>query len=233
MIRNVDFPMKLSYLCAMPQKRPIRTGTVRTRRGILNLLKEAGPSDSSALARRLRVSSMAVRQHLYGLRDEGLVTYEEERRPLGRPAKVWRLMPEADRFFRDDHASLAINLIENIKRVFGQKGLDRLLCQWRRQRGDSLERQMPKRGSLRKLLTALVTLRKNDGYLAEMQELDDGSFLFLENHCAIRAAASVCGGLCAVEESLLSRALGHSAKIMRTEHILKGDRRCAYRITVA
>ena len=217
----------------MPQRSARKTGTVRTRRGILNLLKETGPSDSSALARKLRVSSMAVRQHLYGLRDEYLVTYEEERRPLGRPAKVWRLMPEADRFFRDDHANLAVSLIDSIRNVFGQKGLDRLLSQWRKRRGESLLRQMPQSGSLQGRLTALVALRRDDGYLAEMQKLDDGSFLFLENHCTIRAAASACSGLCAVEESLLSKMLGRGAKVMRTEHILRGDRRCAYRITVA
>lgn len=38
---------------------------------------------------------MAVRQHLYGLADEKLVTSEEEARPMSRPAKLWRLTPAA------------------------------------------------------------------------------------------------------------------------------------------
>ena len=53
---------------------------------ILLQLKSKGPQQAAQIAKRLDVTAMAIRQHLYALRDGGLVTYEDERRKVGRPA---------------------------------------------------------------------------------------------------------------------------------------------------
>ena len=63
-------------------------GGSRARR-IVKLLKTEGAMDSASLAARLGVTAMAVRQHLYALQQEKLVTAEERPVPLGRPAKFW------------------------------------------------------------------------------------------------------------------------------------------------
>ena len=52
--------------------------------------------DSASLAERLQVTAMAVRQHLYALQQEKLVSAEERPVPLGRPAKFWKLTKDAD-----------------------------------------------------------------------------------------------------------------------------------------
>ena len=49
-------------------------GERKTRRAITKLLKTEGPIDSAQLAERLGLTAMAVRQHLYALQREGLVT---------------------------------------------------------------------------------------------------------------------------------------------------------------
>src|SRR3546814_14281071 len=66
---------------------------------------------------------MAVRQHIYDLAGEGLVTHEAEARAVGRPAKLWRLTPAADRFFPDGHAEFTVVLIHSMKHAFGAEGL--------------------------------------------------------------------------------------------------------------
>src|SRR5262245_21027752 len=83
----------------------------KTRRAIVKLLKAEGPLDSSRLAKKLRLTAMAVRQHLYALERENLVNAEERRVPIGRPAKYWQLTPEADRLFPDAYAELSVSLI--------------------------------------------------------------------------------------------------------------------------
>ncbi len=50
---------------------------------ILLQLKTKGPQAAAQIARRLGVTAMAIRQHLYALRDDGLVTYDDERRKVG------------------------------------------------------------------------------------------------------------------------------------------------------
>ena len=69
--------------------------------------------------------------------------------------------------------------------------------------------------------------------MAECSRMPDGSMLLAENHCPICAAASTCQGLCREELSLFRAVLGDKARVERTDHILAGARRCAYRITAA
>src|ERR1700730_5793439 len=98
-----------------------------TRRAIVKLLKTDGPLDSAQLAKRLRLTPMAVRQHLYALQDEKLVTAEERPVPVGRPAKYWHLTREADRLFPDAYAELNVALIDALEDAFGAKGVERVL----------------------------------------------------------------------------------------------------------
>ena len=87
--------------------------------------------------------------------------------------------------------------------------------------------------SLEDRVGRLAAVRTREGYMAEWRRLDDASFLLAENHCPICAAAATCQGLCREELSLFSAVLGDKARVERTDHILAGARRCAYRITTA
>ncbi len=97
------------------------------RRAVIDKLKLEGPLDAEELAQGLGVSAMAVRQHLYSLAEEGLVAYAEESRPVGRPAKLWRLTPAAEAFFPDGHQELALDLIDSLRQAFGEAGLETIL----------------------------------------------------------------------------------------------------------
>src|SRR4029453_15990239 len=102
-------------------------GERKTRRSIVKLLKTEGPIDSAQLAERLGLTAMAVRQHLYALQREGLVTAEVRPVPIGRPAKFWRLTPDADHLFPEAYAELSVALIDSVKDAFGDEGLERVL----------------------------------------------------------------------------------------------------------
>src|SRR5205085_4169338 len=104
-----------------------RPAESKTRRAIVKLLKTEGALDSARLAKRLRITPMAVRQHLYALQKEKMVIAEERPVPLGRPAKYWRLTKDADRLFPDAYAELSVALISAVGETFGSSGIDRLL----------------------------------------------------------------------------------------------------------
>ncbi len=187
--------------------------------------------DSQELSERLGVSAMAVRQHLYALQDEQLVTYQEESRAMGRPAKLWQLTPAADRLFPDGYAELTLSLIDSVREAFGEAGLDRLLDVKTGHQIAAYQALLSTQEELRQRLEALASLRTNEGYMAEIQSLDDGSFLLIENHCPICAAATACTGLCARELEVFGRVLGQGVTVERTEHIVAGARRCVYRVS--
>ncbi|HEY9641207.1 MAG TPA: metalloregulator ArsR/SmtB family transcription factor, partial [Coleofasciculaceae cyanobacterium] len=192
----------------------------RTRRAIVQLLKQEGRLDAETLASHLGITAMAVRQHLYALQDEQLVTYQEESRPMGRPAKLWQLTAAADRFFPDGYAELTLSLLNSVKQAFGEAGLDHLLEVRSQRQLESYNQQMKGKRSLKQRLNKLVELRTHEGYMAEVQAQVDGSFLLIENHCPICAAATACTGLCAKELEIFQAVLGDDTHIQRVEHII-------------
>jgi predicted ArsR family transcriptional regulator len=215
----------------MSEKTQQPTGERRTRRAIVKLLKTDGPLGSAQLAERLGLTAMAVRLHLYALQSEGLVTAEERPVPVGRPAKFWRLTREADRHFPEAYAELSVALIDAMQETFGAEGLDRVLAsRCARQRADYAKR-IRRADPLEKRLRELAQVRTEEGYMAEVRPEEDGSFLLIENHCPICAAANACQGFCATELDLFRSVLGPGVAVERVEHIVSGDRRCAYRVT--
>ena len=74
-------------------------------------------------------------------------------------------------------------------------------------------------------------MRADAGYVAEVIDDPDGrGVLLVEHHCPICAAATSCPGLCSSELELFRTVLGPQVSVERTQHLLGGDRRCAYRI---
>jgi len=210
-----------------------KSDLVPSRQTILRLLKQQGPRDAEALASHLGISAMAVRQHLYALHTQKLVTYQEQPRPVGRPAKMWSLTSAADRFFPDAHAALTVNLLNAAEQTFGEEGVNRVVLQCAQQQLETYKSRIPTRASLPKRLETLISIRNEEGYMAEVHRQQDGSFLLIENHCAISAAANVCPRLCDAELEVFRAILGEGVVIERTEHMMMGARRCAYHIRPA
>ena len=196
------------------------------------LLKAKGPQTAARMAERLGVTTMAVRQHLAVLQQEGLVDYVDEKRKIGRPARVWRLTPKANDRFPDHHAELAVGMLKAVKITFGEAGLERLIAASTRQQIDAYRARMPGPGTpLKQRVAALAKIRRDEGYMAEWRRVGDGTIEFLQNHCAIDSAARFSGMLCSGELSLFRAVLGDGVSVERFEYLHSGDRRCAYRIS--
>ena len=201
------------------------------------LLKTKGPQTAARMAERLGVTTMAVRQHLAVLQEEGLVDYVDERRKVGRPAvgrpaRVWHLTPKANDRFPDRHAELAVGMLQAVQSAFGEEGLERLINARTQQQIETYRASMPGPGtSLEQRVAALARIRRDEGYMAEWRRVRDGTIEFLQNHCAIDSAARFSGMLCSGELSLFRAVLGDGVSVERFEYLHSGDRRCAYRIS--
>jgi predicted ArsR family transcriptional regulator len=198
---------------------------------ILHLLKMQGAQTAGGLAERLGVSPMAVRQHLQALKAGNWVVYQEERRPLGRPVKLWQLAPRSRDRFPDSHADLMVDLLRSIETVFGAKGIDQLMLDRKQRQIQTYLTKVTDIPSWQQKVQKLAHLRTQEGYMAEVIEQSGGALLLVENHCPICAAAQNCQKLCTTELDVFRSVLGTSVTVERIEHILQGDRRCAYRVT--
>ncbi len=202
----------------------------RTRKAILDILKQEGPQDSKTLATRLGVTAMGVRQHLYTLQKEQLLTYTEQPRPMGRPAKLWELTPASSKFFPDGNSELLVEMIDLVSKVYGEKALPELIQARAENQLTLYQQQLKDCHSLAEKLQTLADIRTGEGYMAEVQQREDGAYLLIENHCPICVAAQTCQNFCSAELNLFQRILKTEATVQRIEHILEGQRRCVYEI---
>ena len=202
------------------------------RPAVLALLKREGPVSADALAEKLGITAMAVRQHLYGLSEEGLASHTEETRGRGRPVKLWHTTEKANAQFADSHSALAADLIVQMRKAFGDEVLDKLLKLRTVEQEKVYRAETDTKSSLKARLEALAKIRAREGYMAEVKkDPETGAWLLVENHCPVCAAARLCTGLCREELALFQRVLGKDLRVERITHILSGAARCAYRVT--
>ena len=216
----------------MAPARPPPPSAPTGRAAVLDLIKREGPISADSAAQSLGITAMAVRQHLAALEAAGEAAFAEEARPRGRPVKLWRATDRAAARFADGHAALAGDLIVQVRKAFGEDGLDRLLKLRNAELELGYRARADKAASLKGKLEALARIRSAEGYMAEVRrEPETGDWLLVENHCPVCAAARLCTGLCREELALFQRVLGRHVKVERISHILAGAGRCAYRVT--
>jgi predicted ArsR family transcriptional regulator len=202
----------------------------RSRDRILFHLKTRGSQTAAGVGSRLGMTSAGARQHLLKLETAGMVESEDQRQGRGRPRKYWRLTQRGHDRFPDRHSDLTLDLLQSMRDVFGNRGLEKLIEHRESASVVAYRKLVGERRPLHQKLAALAEIRSREGYMASVAEDARERFLFVENHCPICAAAAACQGLCRSELAIFRAVLGTDVTVERIDHILAGARRCAYRI---
>lgn len=193
---------------------------------VLYLLKTRGPLTAQGLGEIMGMTAMAARKHLDSLAGQNLVTSEDRREGVGRPARYFSLTDEGHGRFPDRHGDITVQLLEGVRELFGDAGIDQLIARRERASEAQYREQLTGR-SLADRMAILAHLRRGEGYMAEAVPLE-GMWALVENHCPICAAARTCQGFCRSELELFQRCLGEDVSVERSEHLLAGARRCVY-----
>jgi predicted ArsR family transcriptional regulator len=197
----------------------------------LVLLKTRGPQTAAELGKVTGVTGEAARQQLVRLAADGLVVATAEPRGVGRPAQVWGLTAAGNARFPDAHAELTAHLIRSIRSQLGEAVLDRLIESRTAESKAAYAAELNGATDLGERVARLAAARTREGYMAESRA-EGGGYVLVENHCPICVAATACQGFCRAELETFREVLGPAATVERTEHIVAGDRRCAYRIAL-
>lgn len=193
------------------------------------LLKTKGPQPLVSLAKDLNVSTEGARFQLIKLSSEGLVETHTESKGKGRPQQVWSLTSLGHARFPDTHAELTVRLIRKMQDTLGEAALLEVI---EANGKDGQQKYLHKLNGIRDLegrVSGLAKIRDEEGYMADYSKDGEG-YLLVENHCPICAAATACLGFCRSELETFQTVLGDGVSVERVEHIVKGGRRCAYRI---
>lgn len=201
-----------------------------SRQRLLQQLKTAGQQPAAQVADALGLSLMGAHKQLAQLAEEGLLHWQDEAAGVGRPRRLWRLSEAGHALFPDRHGELTVQLIREVRTLFGEAALERLVDTRERDAEQRYQAVLAPCRSLRGALQALAAEREREGYMARL-ERDGADWLLIEDHCPICAAAQVCQGFCRSELALFQRCLAPWAEVQRTEHQMAGARRCAYRVS--
>jgi predicted ArsR family transcriptional regulator len=196
---------------------------------LLHRLKQLAPVSADRLARELGISSQAVRQQLAALTADGLVeaTRSKGQGP-GRPQALWQVTSAAAGYFADAYQEFLVELLELLAAHHGAGELEQLLAGRTARQLDSYRAQISA-VTLSARLEQLAQLRARDGYMAEVQP-QNGELMLIEHHCPLQSVAHRHRALCDEEQRLFENLLGEGIGVERCEHVLKGAKRCSYRI---
>ena len=215
---------------------------MNTADNVLFLLKTRGPQTAQKLAELLELTSMGARRQLESAQEKGLVGFEDVADKVGRPSRRWHLTEAGHARFPDRHADLTLQMIQQVRTLFGEEGMEKLITARERDseaaylaalaaaeaEAEAATPQAAPQPALAARVQALARARDAEGYMAETEVQPDGSLLLIENHCPICAAAASCQGFCRSELQVFQRVLGEGCRVERAEHLLSGARRCVY-----
>jgi predicted ArsR family transcriptional regulator len=200
---------------------------------ILLLLKTRGPQTAQVLAGLMGLTAMGVRRQLEAAVDDGLVRFQDSPGKVGRPVRRWMLSDRGNARFPDRHAELTLDLIQGVRMLFGETGLEQLIARREEASERAYRERIDATAPLDNRVAALAAARTLEGYMADTEPRVDGSVLLHENHCPICTAARACQQFCRSELAVFRRVLGPGTVVVRIEHQLEGARRCSYLVSEA
>ena len=177
----------------------------------------------------MEVTVEGARFHLLKLEKEGLIQSQRESKGRGRPKQIWSLTEKGNNRFPNTHDKLSANLIHLMKEALGDDAVDKVIDRHQQSLQERYSSEIDQNGNLEDRIAQLVQLRSSDGYMAEYLKESD-HYLFIENHCPICSAATVCQGFCRAEIDTFKSVLGDNVEVERIDHIVEGARRCSYKI---
>lgn len=201
-----------------------------SRSAIIDLLKVNGGMSVEHLAQELKVSKVCVRRHLSLLERDGLISYEEERHERGRPRFIYRLTDKASCLFPQIYDEFAREILQHLKRQYGEDGLESVLRGRADEMIDQLRSELDGLGFDEKV-KAMTRVINNKGYLADARRLKDGSYRLRQRNCPTENVAAVYPKVCDEEVRVYREALG--SEVLRECRIVDGARMCEFKIAPA
>lgn len=202
----------------------------RTRRSILEYLKQHGRASLDELAQESGLAPMTVRGHLTVLERDGLIDYAEERGKVGRPRFVYSLTDQGHDLFPKSYHVLCNRILDALRLIETDAATlaTQIAEQWVGEHAAQLEGK-----GFDERVHALAAIRTDEGAMAEIEK-DADDYLLHQRHCpASCVAARHPDVICAAEIGYIRRALtssGQNVSVERVSWIQNGDATCTYRI---
>jgi predicted ArsR family transcriptional regulator len=194
----------------------------------LDLIRREGPLTVVDLARRLGVTSTAVRNRLTRLLGSGMVERLTEHGARGRPRHMYQASVEAHKRLGQNYADLAVVLWDELMQTVPDRKLRRLIFGRITERMAELYRSQVTGEEWEGRLIQLGTLLHDRGIEAEVVRGGDGGMtpVLKQHSCPYYELAEADRSICALERKMFEKVLGRGLRLSQCR--LDGHRSCDF-----
>ncbi|MEO5915340.1 MAG: winged helix-turn-helix transcriptional regulator [Luteolibacter sp.] len=178
-------------------------------RAVLEELKLSGGLPVSELARQVNASYMAVKQHCEELKKIGYLDRSRiPRTAVGRPEIFYSLSAKADALFPQAGADFTLDVLDELKGLFGESTPDKLLFQHFQKQQAKWQPLLAKAESLADKATKLVALREKAGCFIRCTHDPESGFRIEEFHNPLQRVFDRYPRAVAMEHRMIEELLG-------------------------
>ncbi|MBG7607404.1 MAG: MarR family transcriptional regulator [Verrucomicrobia bacterium] len=178
--------------------------------GTLSELKTSGGLAVSELSRRLGSSYMTVKQHCEDLTKRGYLKRSRvPRTEIGRPEIFYRLSEKAEALFPSIPVGFTLQMLDQIKRLFGENAPERLLFQYFQSQEEDWKASVSKGTTLLYKAQLFSKLREKEGlFLRCIHDPETGKIILREYHHPLHHVFEAYPRAVALEQRAVEGALG-------------------------
>ena len=185
-------------------------------RAVLEELKRSGGLPVSELERRLDASYMALKQQCEDLKELGYLDRSRlPRTVVGRPEIFYSLSAKADALFPQAGTGFTLELLGELKAMFGENAPDKLLFQYFQRQQVAWRPLLEKSQSLEERAAKWVTLRTKLGCAAVLCDEAAGGLRIEEYHHPLQRVFEHYPRAVAMELRMMEQLLG--TRVQRRE----------------
>jgi len=199
-----------------------------TRDKILNTLLTQRQATIKQLSEVVGINGISVRHHLINLQAEGLVTAEEQRHGVGRPAFVYRLTEKGMEKFPTNYLKLTNYLLAELEESLSPEELEatfKRIGKKQAEESTNIDKNQPIETQLEQLANQLAS----DRFMLSWKKEGD-SIILQSDNCPYLHVGKEHPEICKIDETLFSEALGREVQLETC--MLRGDSRCTYKINL-
>jgi DeoR family transcriptional regulator, suf operon transcriptional repressor len=206
---------------------PTTPGFSSAKREILVLLKQRPDLSLAEIAHARGTSKVAALHHLSTLENDGFVERAYTQGAVGRPRVHFRLSAKTSGIFPEAYTQMSLTALEFIERRLGR---DAVVTMLQERAHDLVDRNRARVAGpqLRARVEALVRLRSEGGYMAELGGTKGRTTEMREHNCPILAIAGHYPEACEVERRMFESMLG--ARVETSHRVVAGDPVCRFLI---
>ncbi len=197
-------------------------------RAVIEELKRSGGLPASELARTTGASYMATKTYCEELKELGYVIRTRlPRAEVGRPEIFYSLSSKAEELFPQTDTLFTLELLENVRRMFGESAPEKLLFQHFQKLESEWKKELTQCESVKDRANKLSAIRAKCGHASELNHASDGSIQIIEHHNPLQMIFEKYPRAATLEQRMFDELLG--TKVSREE--LEGGRESPPRIT--